>query len=47
MTYEDLHPETKVKVDSVRQAVNPKLQPERIATELLSKWRQQRQAVTA
>lgn len=42
MTYEDLHPETKAKVDAVRQATNPKFQPEAIAAQLLDKWRSQR-----
>lgn len=42
MSYEDLHPETKAKVDAVRQATNPKFQPEAIAAQLLDKWRSQR-----
>ena len=42
MSYEDLHPETKAKVDAVRQAANPKFQPEVMASQLLNKWRQQR-----
>lgn len=44
MTYEDLPDEVRVKVDSVRQATNPKHQNlSSMATDLLSQWRQKRQ----
>ncbi len=44
MTYEDLPDEVKVKVDSVRQATNPKSQNlATMASDLLSQWRQKRQ----
>ena len=45
LTYDDLHPEAKAKVDSVRQAVAPKFQPQQIAAQLLEKIRQQRSEV--
>ena len=44
MTYEDLPDEVKVKVDSVRQATNPKSQNlATMANDLLSQWRQKQQ----
>ena len=44
MTYEDLPDEVRVKVDSVRQATNPKHQNlSTMASDLLSQWRQKRQ----
>ena len=46
MTFEDLSPTTQAKVQSVRAAVDPKIQPQKIAEAMLSQWRQQR-AVTA
>lgn len=47
MTYEDLHPEAKAKVDSVRNAIAPKFQPQEIASKLLQQIRQQRAEVAA
>ena len=44
MTYEDLPEEVQLKVDSVRQATNPKQQNlSEMADQLLNQWRQQRQ----
>ncbi|EKU96980.1 hypothetical protein Lepto7375DRAFT_0910 [Leptolyngbya sp. PCC 7375] len=44
MTYDDLPDHVRVKVDSVRQATNPKHQNlSSMATDLLSQWRQKRQ----
>lgn len=48
MTYEDLPEDVKVKVDSLREATNPKPQNlAAIATDLLSQWRQQRTEAAA
>lgn len=47
MTYEDLHPAAQAKVDSVRQAVAPKFQPQEIASKLLQQIRQQRTEAVA
>lgn len=47
MTYEDLHPAAQAKVDSVRQAVAPKFQPQEIASKLLQQIRQQRTEAAA
>lgn len=44
MTYEDLHPEAKAKVDHVRTASVPKFNPHEVADSLLSQFRQQMQA---
>ncbi len=41
MTYEDLHPEAKAEVDQVREAGLPKFNPQELATDLLSQFRQQ------
>lgn len=41
MGYEDLHPETKAKVNRVREATAPKFNPQAIAADLLSKCREQ------
>ena len=44
MTYEDLPEEVRLKVDSVRQATNPKHQNlSELADQMLNQWRQQRQ----
>lgn len=44
MTYEDLPEEVQLKVDSVRQATNPKQQNlSEMADQLLNQWRQRRQ----
>lgn len=44
MTYDDLPEHVRVKVDSVRQATNPKQQNlSSMASDLLSQWRQKRQ----
>ena len=43
MSYEDLHPETKAKVDSVRSASAPKFDPQAIASNLMSKYREGQQ----
>lgn len=42
MTYEDLPTEVREKVDGVRSAAVPKSQPQTLARQLLSQWRQQR-----
>lgn len=41
MTYQDLHPKAKAKVDQVREASIPKFNPQAVAADLLSKCRQQ------
>ena len=41
MTYEDLHPEAQAEVDQVREAGLPKFNPQELATDLLSQFRQQ------
>lgn len=41
MSYEDLHPQARVKVDQVRASVSPKFNPQEIAANLLSKCKQQ------
>lgn len=41
MTYEDLHPTTKAKVDQLREASIPKFNPQEVAANLLSQCRQQ------
>ena len=43
MTYEDLHPETKAKVDNVRSSARPKFNAQAIASELMSKYRENQQ----
>ena len=43
MTYEDLHPEAQAEVDQVRTAGLPKFNPQELATDLLSQFRQQMQ----
>lgn len=43
MTYDDLHPETKAKVDKVRSASVPKFNAQAIATDLMSKYRASQQ----
>jgi hypothetical protein len=43
MTYDDLPQDVKAKVDSVREAVVPTVQPGKIAADLLSQWRQRQQ----
>ena len=43
MTYEDLHPEARAEVDQVRTAGLPKFNPQELATDLLSQFRQQMQ----
>ena len=43
MTYEDLHPEAQAEVDQVRTAGHPKFNPQELATDLLSQFRQQMQ----
>ena len=43
MTYEDLHPEAQAEVDEVRTAGLPKFNPQELATDLLSQFRQQMQ----
>lgn len=48
MTYEDLPPEVQSKVQTVRASADPKAQqPDRVATALLSQWRQQQAMVAA
>ena len=44
MGYEDLHPVTKAKVDKVRSAAAPKFDAQKVATDLLSQFRQKTQA---
>lgn len=44
MTYDDLHPQAKAKVDHVRTASVPKFNPHEVADNLLSQFRQQMQA---
>ena len=41
MTYDDLHPEAQAEVDQVREAGLPKFNPQELATDLLSQFRQQ------
>ncbi|EKU97119.1 hypothetical protein Lepto7375DRAFT_0993 [Leptolyngbya sp. PCC 7375] len=43
MSYEDLHPTTKAKVDQVRAASAPKFNAQKIAADLLNQCRQQMQ----
>lgn len=43
MTYEDLHPQAKAKVDRVRTASAPKFNAQEVADSLLSQFRQQMQ----
>lgn len=43
MTYDDLHPDTKAKVDSVRSSARPKFDPQAIASDLISKCRESQQ----
>ena len=43
MTYEDLHPTAKAKVDHVRAASAPKFNPQEVADNLLSQFRRQMQ----
>ncbi|MEM9090464.1 MAG: hypothetical protein AAGC93_17160 [Cyanobacteria bacterium P01_F01_bin.53] len=43
MGYEDLHPVTKAKVDQVRSAAVPKFDAQKVATDLLSQFRQKTQ----
>jgi hypothetical protein len=48
LTYDDLPDEVKQKVNRVREAANPKLQPAHLADQLLQRWRsQQTQAQAA
>ena len=47
MTFEDLPPEVQTKVQDVRAAADPKGQPQKVATALLSQWRQQRTVCAA
>lgn len=44
MGYEDLHPVTRAKVDKVRSAAAPKFDAQKVATDLLSQFRQKTQA---
>ena len=39
MSYDDLHPQARAKVDQVREAASPKAQPQAIAAQLLTKIR--------
>jgi len=39
MTYDDLPDDIKTKVETVREAFSPKLQPAQLATNLLNRWR--------
>lgn len=41
MQYDDLHPESKAKVDQMREATVPKFNPQAVATDLLSQFRHQ------
>lgn len=43
MSYEDLHPMTRAKVDKVRSAAAPKFDAQQAATDLLNQFRQQMQ----
>lgn len=43
MSYEDLHPETKAKVDNVRSSARPKFNAQAIASDLMSKYRESQQ----
>lgn len=43
MSYDDLHPETKAKVDSVRSASSPKFNAQAIASDLMSRYRESQQ----
>ena len=45
MSYDDLHPVTKEKVDSVRQATVPKFNAHAIASDLMSQYRQKQQSL--
>ncbi|MEM6424229.1 MAG: hypothetical protein AAF728_03575 [Cyanobacteria bacterium P01_D01_bin.128] len=47
MTFEDLPPEVQSKVQSVRAAADPKGQPQKVASALLSQWRQQKTVCAA
>lgn len=47
MTYEDLPEDVRQKVDSVRSAATTTIQPGKIAADLLSQWRQQREVTAA
>lgn len=40
MTYDDLPPDVKAKVDAVREAAMPSVQPGKLAADLLDQWRQ-------
>lgn len=42
MTFEDLSPAVQAKVQGVRAAVDPKAQPQKVASALLSQWRQRK-----
>lgn len=44
MSYDDLHPEARAKVDQVREATVPKFNAQALATDLLGQFRSQRQA---
>ena len=43
MSYEDLHPETKAKVDTVRSSARPKFNAQAIASDLMSRYRESQQ----
>jgi hypothetical protein len=47
MTYNDLSPDLKQKVDSVREATYPKANPAQIASRIMHQWRNQSGAVAA
>ncbi|MEM9486908.1 MAG: hypothetical protein AAGA83_24815, partial [Cyanobacteria bacterium P01_F01_bin.116] len=47
LTYEDLHPKAKAKVDQVRSSAVPKFDPQEIAASLLSRCKQQMAEVAA
>jgi hypothetical protein len=43
MTYEDLPPDVRAKVDSVRESASPKFQPSQVASSILDQWRNRNQ----
>ena len=47
MTYDDLSPDLKQKVDSVKEATYPKANPAQIASRIMHQWRNQSGAVAA
>ena len=47
MSYEDLHPETKAKVDTVRSSARPKFNAQVIASDLMSRYRESQQRRTS